>query len=346
MKITLLTDYKGNFGSKWKSTPYRSGYDQKYLTELFKKEGIEIDFFPLQKVNLSTQDWKGKIVLYTSSEEVGMHYKQYVEDICLALEMAGAILIPRFALLRANNNKVFMELNRQLHLPKELQTIDSLTYGSFEELFQDIQENRIQYPCVIKKASGAMSRGVFLAKNKEELIAYGKLVSKSGTLKTKFKESIRERKHAGYKQDTMYGNKFVIQPFIPGLKNDWKVIIYADRFFLLKRHTKDGDFRASGSGHNYKAGAASEFPPHMFDLVDQFYRSMDVPNFSIDFGYDGTNGYIFEYQGVYFGTSTTVRSNEYYIKKNNQWVTEPKSLDQEQEYVDSISNYLRKKGML
>lgn len=342
MQLTLLTDYKGFFGSKWKSSPYRSGYDQKYLTSLFEKEGISIRFVPLNKVDHRDPSWKNAIVLYTSSEEIGMHYKQYVEDVVLGLEMAGARVIPAHALLRANNNKSFMEIYRDLHIPEDLRTIHSQHFGTLEELQLAINENRITFPCVIKKSAGAMSRGVHLAHTPEELISKTKLISTSGLLKIKVKEKLRERKHPGYKPDSMYAEKFIIQPFVPGLKNDWKVIIYGDHFYVLKRHTKEGDFRASGSGHNYKAGSAAEFPLHMFDLVDAFYRKMNVPNFSIDFGFDGTHGYIFEYQGVYFGTSTTVRSSDFYIKRNGAWEIEQKTLDQEQEYVQSIVQFLKK----
>ena len=42
-EIILLTDYKGYFGSKWQSNPYRSGYDQQLLTRYFKNMALMLN---------------------------------------------------------------------------------------------------------------------------------------------------------------------------------------------------------------------------------------------------------------------------------------------------------------
>lgn len=47
-------------------------------------------------------------ILNTSSEDNGYHYKDYIEDIILGLYLQGAILLPEYKYLRANNNKVYM----------------------------------------------------------------------------------------------------------------------------------------------------------------------------------------------------------------------------------------------
>ena len=44
IKVFAITDYKGHFGSKWLSSPYRSGYDQQKLQDYFIDYGISIEF--------------------------------------------------------------------------------------------------------------------------------------------------------------------------------------------------------------------------------------------------------------------------------------------------------------
>jgi glutathione synthase/RimK-type ligase-like ATP-grasp enzyme len=345
MEIYILTDYNGNFGSKWKAEPYRSGYDKSYLQQLFEMEDIQVKYMPLSKVDVAHPQWKDRYVLYTSSEEVGFYYKQYVEDVIFALHLAGAKLIPNAFLLRANNNKVFMELFRQCKLPDNLQTIKATTYGSFEELQWDIDENNIKLPCVVKKSAGAMSRGVFLARNLNELKKYARIVSKSGTLLNKTKEFLRQYKNKGYQVETYYQNKFIIQPFIPNLSNDWKILIYYDHYYILKRHTKPGDFRASGSGVNYLLGTKAEFPMEQLNLVESFFKAMNVANLSIDFAFDGKKGYILEYQAIHYGTSTQFKNVEYFEKIDGKWIAKPKTADQEQEYVYSITQFVKSENV-
>ena len=87
-KLFLLTDYKGRFGSKHDDFPYRSGMDLQLLKSAFMDAGYEIEYVPFSKVNPADECWKGNAVLYTSSEDPGLIYKQYIEDIVLSLSNA------------------------------------------------------------------------------------------------------------------------------------------------------------------------------------------------------------------------------------------------------------------
>lgn len=339
-KIFALTDYKNYFGSKWKSTPYRSGYDKSLLTKHFKKLDWDIEFIRFQDVDFK-KDWSNKVVIYTSSEETGFHYKNFIEDIILGLERIGAIVLPRFDFLRANNNKVFMEILREQLLGEKLSGNSSSFYGSLEELEYDIERERINFPCIIKKAEGAMSRGVFLAKNKKELHNYAKKISHSSRPSSEIREFIRARKHQGYKKESNYQHKFIIQNFIPGLKNDWKILIYGNHYYILNRGIKQGDFRASGSQYNYKAGSKSELPEFLLDKVKKIYQVLDVPHLSLDLAWDGENAIIHEFQAIHFGTSTMEFSDDLYVFENNKWEIIKADFSQEEEYVQSFDSYLR-----
>jgi len=344
-KIIILTDYKGYFGSKWHSLPYRSGYDQTKLAGYFQEYGYSVEFIRLSEVEFVKDDWNGQIVLYTSSEEPGYHYKSYIEDVILGLERLGAILIPSFDLLKANNNKVYMEVLRQSRINIPELHMKSITIGTFEELEQKIIDGIIPFPCVLKKAEGSMSRGVYLAKNEKELKRYSKKISRTKHLKSEFQDQLRQQKHKGYAGESKFQGKFIIQPFISGLTNDWKVLIYWDHYYILKRHVRKNDFRASGSGINYKAGSEAGFPTQQFKYLKQVFNNLDTPNLSIDFAYDGKLGYILEFQGVFFGTSTQYKSKDYFLQTANEWRIEHKELDQEGEFVYSIVKYMESKGL-
>lgn len=343
-KIYALTDYKNNFSSKWKAIPYRSGYDKSLLSKYLKKYDYEIEFIRLQDVEF-TSDWKDRIVIYTSSEEVGLHYKNFIEDVVLGLQNLGAILLPKFDFLRANNNKVFMEVLRDIYLGEEISGNKSHLYGTLEELLVDIENGTINFPSVIKPASGAMSRGVELVKDKTELLEYAKKISRTRNIKSEIKEIVRSYKHQGYQKESKYQNKFILQNLIPNLKNDWKVIIYGDHYYVLNRGIKDNDFRASGSHYNYKAGSKSELPIHMFNEIKRIYDKLDVPHLSLDFAYDGERGYVIEFQAIHFGTSTLEFCDDYYTEKDGKWIVEKQKFDQEEEYVWGLVHYIKKKGI-
>ena len=344
--IYALTDYKNHFGSKWAAVPYRSGFDKKQLAHYFRKYGFDIEFIPCKNVDFNTEKWRGRIVIYTSSEERGLHYKQFIEDVVFGLHQVGTILLPGYNHIRANNNKVYMEIMQKLHFGYDPMILHSRVYGTFEELEDDVSGNRITYPCVLKKAAGGMSRGVFLAKNKGELINNAKKISRSPNYSGEIKELIRRRIHKGYKPESKYQNRFILQPFIPNLTNDWKVIIFGDHYYILKRGIKKGDFRASGSGVNYRSGREAGFPSQLLDALEQMYNTFNVPHLSLDIAYDGKKGYLLEYQAVYFGTATHTFSKDYFTKKDGQWSTEEKQFDQEEEFVWGIVHYLEKHSEL
>ena len=340
--IYALTDYKNYFGSKWKSMPYKSGFDKDLITKYLHYYNYNINFISLNDVSFNNNLLKEKVVIYTSSEEYGYHYKNFIEDIIFGLVQYGSKVVPHYSFLRAHNNKVFMEILRDRLLGKKYSGNKSNVYGTLEELERDIDKNKMSYPCVIKSSAGAMSRGVFLANNENELKKIVKKISRTPHFIYEIKEIMREYKHKDYKKESKYQSKFIIQPFIPGLKNDWKILIFGDHYYILKRGIKGNDFRASGSHHEYKAGSEAEFPIHKLDLIKEIYEKLDVPHLSLDVAYDGSRIYIHEFQAVYFGTSTHEFCDGYYTKKGDKWVFKKKELDQEGEYVWGLVHYFRR----
>jgi glutathione synthase/RimK-type ligase-like ATP-grasp enzyme len=344
--LYCIADYKNIFGSKFDAFPYRSGFDKDLLKRLFLKENIELSFIEPFDIYFINTDWKNKFILYTSSEEYKFHYKGFLEDIVLGLSEAGARVIPNYLFLRANNNKVFMEIVNQLKLPSNLHNLPALYFGTLDELKAYINGHEVTFPCVLKASAGSKSRGVMLAKNKKDLLEKAKKISSTFKIGVYLKELVRRKIHKGYLIESSFQRKFIIQPYIPALENDWKIIIYGEKYYILKRSVRLNDFRASGSGRNYLSGKEAGFPMDMLGYIRQYFLAFDVPNLSIDFGFDGSRGYIFEFQAVHYGTYTQQKSRDYYEYINGEWELKTNDLTAEEVYVYSIVRYMRMKGWL
>jgi hypothetical protein len=339
-QLVLIVDYKNNFGSKWKSNPYRSGLDKQYLIKLFNERNITVHVKKYSEICIEDKFWEDKWVLYNSSEDFGLYYKSFIEDIILGLQLKGAKLLPRFDLLRAHENKVFMEIIRQIVIPESHRTILSYSFGTLEEAIDIIDSGRISFPFILKRADGAMSKGVFLIKEYKDLIKVIRRFGKTITLKQWIFECVRSFKYKGYTKESRFQKKFIIQPFIPGLENDWKVLIYGKKVFVLKREVRKGDFRASGSGVNYITGSDSGFPAQFLDFLYEFYQYLNTPSVSIDFAFDGKKPFIFEFQSIGFGTSTHQKSRDYYEKTTEGWIIKENHFDQESLFVQSIVDFI------
>jgi hypothetical protein len=339
-KLFLLTDYKGRFGSKHDDFPYRSGMDLEVLVSEFRNLGYEAVTLGFSNVDPGDGSWPGRKVLYTSAEDTGLVYKQYIEDIVLALAYAGADVIPRFEFLRANNNKVFMELLRDM-LPDNLKgNLVSSHFGTLEEL--EARSAAMEFPVIVKNYYGSMGRNVFLARSPQEL--YGivrKRIASKSSYRFRIKEYLRQIKHKGYKRDSFYRGRFVVQPFIPGLNNDWKVYYFGDKAFVFNRPVfPEREFRASGGGYdNYKYGLEAEIPRGLLDFGWQIFRQLNVPNASMDIAWDGSRFYLLEFQCIYFGTAGILRrySPVCWVMEETAWKVTGNEGCIEKVYADSIA---------
>lgn len=345
MKIYLITDYKGYFGSKWKSRPYRSGLDQRLLADSFLKHGYQVEFVTCSNVFTKGIDWNRQVVLYTSSEEFGNNYKPFIEDIVCALEESGAIVVPRGVFLRAHNDKVLMELLREQLLGEELTGLRSRVFGTFEELKMALHAHEIGFPCVLKTAYGALSRGVSRADSAEELIEEAKKISRTPHWRYEIRDALRPYRPSlkGYVPESRHQRRFVVQPMIMGLDADWKVLVYGTHYYVLKRHVRPGDFRASGSHCNYLAGREADIPDCVLDMVRTVYEKLNVPQLSVDVAFKGERPYLIEFQCLHFGTSTQdAYCNEYLEKVAGEWKYFPKTMTQEEAYAYGVAHHLGK----
>ena len=335
-EVVILTDYKGFFGSKQKGIIYRGGMDIPLLIRLFNDKEYKAGSVEIAHLNIKEILQNHPVILYTSSEDKNGFYKSYIEDVIYHLEACGILVVPSFTHLKAHNNKVAMELLRDRTDFKAIQTIQSKVFGTIEELKKNA--DLFTFPVVIKTASGAMSKGVARADNSDELIRKAKMISKSRDFWYNAKELLRLLKYKNkYVRESFHRNKFVVQNLIPDLNNDWKVLVYGSRCYVLYRGNRHNDFRASGSG---KFEFRKDNPDGMLDYVMQIKNHFNVPHISLDIGFDGQKFHLIEFQFLYFGTTTIEKAPFFFLNENNKWSVIEKKSNLEDVYVDSIISYL------
>lgn len=341
-EIILLIDYKNVFGSKHFDKPYRSGFDKRLIEKYFEKEGFKTTFIRFADIEFNNR-LKNKIVVYTSSEDIGYYYKSFIEDIVLGLENIGAITIPPYKFLRANNNKVFMEILRQQSSLESIKNIKSRLYGVVEEALNDEDLKNSEYPKVLKLAEGASGKNVVLSYSYNDLIKKAKKLCRTRNIYYDLWDFGRSLKHKGYIRESLYRKKFIVQDFIPNLINDWKIYVFYDSYFIFYRPVlKKRVFKASGGGYdNYFYGLNANIPEGIFDFAKSIREEFNVPQLSLDIAYDGKQFYLFELQFVYFGTAGIPYSEEYFVKQNGKWIAKKNPKDQEFFYVDSIVKFIK-----
>jgi len=338
-KIILILNYKGHFSSKWSASPYYSGMDILRLREEFEKKNIQIEYLHYPEVNLRDRNFKDEIILYTSSEDHNLLYKSYIEDIILALEIQGARLIPPFFLLKAHHNKVFMELLRDLSPMDHIKNIRSNNYGTLEDFENKFSE--LQYPKVFKGASGAVSSSVRLVKSKDEAIKTIKKLCRSRALYLEVWDFGRFIIHKGYKRDSKYRRKFILQNFILNMDGDWKIIVFGKKYYVLERKVRKNDFRASGSGLiEYNRN----LPLGLLDYAKSIFDYFDIPFMAMDIGFDGCVFYLIEYQTLNFGTHTVDTAPFYFLNNGNKWEIIEEVSIVEREFAISVTAYLEGNG--
>lgn len=335
-KIFILTDYKGFFGSKYRDKPYRSGFDRVQIAELFLNNGYDVTYISASAVSFDFSLLKGNILLYTSLEDEGLYYKSFIEDFVYAAELAGAITIPRYLFLKAHENKVFFE-QLKVGVYNQIDNLKSWWFGAYEEFRQE--SDNLPYPIVLKTYKGAMSRGVFLAKDQQEALTLAKRMMGTSNHFQWLKDIGRAYKHPGYIKNSWHRNKIIAQQFIPNLQKDWKILVYGDKYYVLTRNTKPGDFRASGQG---LLAFGKDLPEGLLDFSKKVYDTFNVPQISIDVAYDGENYYLLEAQFLFFGTYTLEFAEFYFKKDDSKWAIVEGLSSLEEEYVVSIVQHIKR----
>lgn len=143
-----------------------------------------------------------------------------------------------------------------------------------------------------------------------------------------------------YFEDEKYFGRIVLQEYVPDLECDWKVLVFGNKYYALRRNVRKNDFRASGSGL-----FAFEIPDdRILDYAKSVYEKMNVPFLSLDLCMD-KNGkvYLIEFQGLHFGPYTLINSPHYFTYQESWEKVEAKSALAE-EYANAVASFIMKEN--
>ncbi|UCD94202.1 MAG: hypothetical protein JSU69_10625 [Candidatus Zixiibacteriota bacterium] len=333
--LIILTCYDDFFGQQveaWVSL------DMEKLKATFAGLGYPPRVYSYHQLANNPIDIENSYIVYSGNPD--REYYMYAEDILLMLLKHNNILIPSFDVNRCHENKGYQELyKRQVGIEDPR----SIYLGSIREL----HNYKPGFPLVFKLPFGAASRHVRLIKSRKKLIKHIKSCDTlwRNHLKRFLKERVKKyllpfryvREYDEYflKQDVRH----ILQPYIPNLENDYKVLVFFDKYYVFKRLVRRRDFRASGSGK-----FLFETPPDaLLDYAEEVYDQLDLPIAGLDICFNGKMHYLLEFQGIHIGPIGIVRSTGFYNRDKNRWQFTEERPDLEREYASAVVKYIRKK---
>lgn len=322
--VTLPNGYFGNAPESWQTL------DVEKMASSVLASGYEVVYTDISEIlnfDLTDKDY----VVYTAADNDELN--RYILDV-LYFVNKKATLVPSYDVMKAYENKGFQTLYRKAA------GLDCLN----EDYYFDLLEYNKPKPFVYKDVMGAGGSSVELVSSNKK---WDRLISNKIKLSfvQKVKNIIRKKQLTAYEY-SLYEykyrkfNRFVTQDFIPSLDCDYRVLIFSDKYYAMKRDVRKNDFRASGS----KKFSFERIPIEVIEYARYVFSKIDAPFLSIDIAYslDDSKCYLIEYQGLSFGTSALRHSLGYYKMINDQWDFVSKDSDLEEEYSKAILWYINK----
>lgn len=331
--ILILTDYRGLYRQ---GINRNLGIDLDKVKKIFEMNGYTVCINNYDQIvnEVGIQNVSDKIIFYTSSQsEV---YRSYIDDIIYELGKKN-ILVPKYDMLKCHENKNYEEIYLK---EKEIASLRSYVFAAYKDVLE--YADKISYPAIVKASTGSGSISVYKVNNEKQLKSRVKQNGRNKEyieyyLKLLYK-TIKRTVTKEYKQDEKYLKKFIVQQFVPGLTEDWKVLVFGKKFYALNRKVRNNDFRASGSGKF----SYIEPPKPILDHAYEIYKKMDVPFLSMDLCIDKENEvHLIEFQGLHFGPYTLINSKEYYEYDNGVWTKVEAVSDLSEEYAKSVVLFLK-----
>ncbi|HAL92746.1 MAG TPA: hypothetical protein DCM68_06960 [Verrucomicrobia bacterium] len=319
------------------------------MKALFEKSGFSVRVATFGGLDLG-QDFRGKYVVYQTSEKKGPFYKHYVEDVVYWLERHGAICLPPFEHLKAHHNKCYMEMMRRDFKNPELKSLRSWCFGSVEEAVAGMPS---QFPVVLKQVAGSGSEGVFLARNPEEYRRHARAISQTALgpgwpavalegLKQAIRRGLSPVVAKYRKTDPPVRQPVVVQEFVPNLAGDYKVVVFGGKYYILYRQNREGDFRASGGGRLFVVPEADR--EGLLDFARKVVEEIDFPMLGLDIAFDGSRYHLFEFQMIHLGPYTLQAAEFWHENRDGKWVQFNGKSDLEVEFCRSLCEHITVHG--
>lgn len=310
----------GSAGQSWKKLDI-----EKIMNSLDSNVEV-ITFEDLENTVFNKKD----ILIYTSSENPNI--RQYIKNNLYFIK-DECQLVPSYELLMAHEDKGFQEIFKKRKNIGDLQ-------GNY--IF-DLEDAKLKLPKVLKTSEGAGSSGVFLVKDKKDIIKIKKEFFtqdlKRKLVKVQRKLRLNKDQYSIYNYKYKKFNLFIEQEFIADLQHDFKVLIFGDKYFVLKRSVRKNDFRASGSG-NFKF---IEPPKEVLDYAKEITSALDSPYLSLDIAQSEKGCHLIEFQATNFGPYTLLNAPHYYVFHSDKWNQEKNCKDLESNYAYALNYYLKNK---
>lgn len=313
-----------------------SSLDVASIRNFLKLNNVDVEFVSLNDISFrGLASFKDKTIIFGGSQNI--IEKSLIEDYAYWLEKNGCKVIPSYESLRALENKGFQALASEYYLPEKY-----LPY-----YYNTSSNIPVEDDFVYKLPDGAGSTGVFIPSSHSslkhrvflEICKRVSVVSSVPYLKQIAKKIIKWRyikeKEAYYKPKI----NLVMQKFIHGLDCDYKVLVFGNRYFVLKRNIATGDFRASGSN---LFEVISEAPVPVLELARDVSMKLKSPYCSLDISLDSYgNTRLIEYQCTHFGPYTYLSATNVNMFVKNTWVNTPwTQISLEEIYANAIYDYI------
>jgi len=319
-KIILLTGNNNFFGQTRK--PWVS-MDVDKMQALIQQHGFSVEKYTFHEIANKKQQINNSIIFYTFNQKINR--RDYIKDLVRYMDEGSNILIPSYDLLLCHENKGFQELYKKRI---NLTSLSSYYFSSIKEL----SDYPVNFPIILKTVDTSNGKGVFLIKNQNELIkVIHNLERKNIFTKLDLVRRKYFRRKKSYKEYPDYSNRadyyqykdyilkeknFILQQFVPGLTFDYRVLIFYDKYYVMKRHTRKNDFRASGTKiHEFDI----EVNDSLLDYAKEVYHKFDTPFLSLDVGFHQNKYYLFEFQALHFGINVLVKSIGFYSFDDKNW---------------------------
>lgn len=311
-QIAILTRDGKFYGQTRK--PWVSA-DLSKIGRLIREGGYDPLILTYHQVFNQDTDLSGLPIFYTFSQKENLRH--YIGDIIHYLYLKGYTLIPELPLLMCHEDKGYQEMIKK---KLGIQSLNSLYFSSSD----DLGDYEINYPLVLKTIEGSNGTGVFLIKSESELLKTLKkwekisFLERLGLLRRiylrfkKFKEYPNHTQRLDalqYEKHIKPERSFILQPFIPNLQYDYRVLVLFDQLWVTRRWNRDNDFRASGA-KKFDCNFTAE--PALLDFAMDIFQKFDTPSLSIDVAFDGENYHLIEFQAQHFGVNVIVKNKGYY----------------------------------
>ncbi|MEN5423720.1 hypothetical protein ABE607_12605 [Comamonas aquatica] len=332
LKRIALVTVDGFFGQ---SIPTERSLDVDELSRELTTRGYEVKIVDIEKVCDMVAERTVDYYLFGSHQNPEI--KLYINDIvAISSLIEGFNPVPSFPLILAHENKGVQSI---------LNKYEKIGMPEQNYLYR---EKIIDRDVVVKHVSGAGSSKVFKVFSNQR---YFRKLVKSGFdlltvkdilfyLKSLVKASVKWKNFTkGYIDYNKRYFRHVQQDFINSPGYDFKVLVFFDRCYVLKRGQRPNDFRSSGSG-------LFEFVNPDLNLIKksiELRSAINTPYISLDLVYDAdSRDYrCIEFQCLHFGPYAMLEAKDCWMLSGGEILRVQPGQNLESEYAYSISNFIK-----